>query len=250
MTVDKKIVLITGANKGVGYETAKALLLTSADYHVLLASRDPARGAEALESLQREPTIQGTAAAMQLDVTDDASIQAAAQQVKERYGRLDVLINNAGISNKSSNPGEQVRANMATNVVGPVVVTDAFEPLLKAATDPRIIFVTSSLGSLGHASNPNSIYYSTKASYPYDYYRASKAALNMIMVEYGKRNPEIKVFGGDPGWLATDLANKEQMQKLGAPHPEVGAREIVRIVLGERDEDVGKVVGKYGVQIW
>ena len=72
----------------------------------------------------------------------------------------------------------------------------------------------------------------------------------MVMVQFAKRNPGIKTWAGDPGWLATDLADKALMETLGAPHPSVGGREIARIVEGERDSDVGKVVGKYGVQKW
>ena len=186
-----------------------------------------------------------------IDVTDDASIQAAAKYVEGKYGRLDCLINNSGVSNKSKNPAEQIRENLAVNTVGPVVVTDTFVHLLKNSPDPRLIFVTSSLGSLQETSDPSSIYYSTKAEYPYDYYRASKAALNMILIEYHKREGDkIKMWGGDPGWLATDLANAETMRKLGAPHPSVGAEQIARCVKGERDADVGKVVGRYGVGKW
>jgi NAD(P)-dependent dehydrogenase (short-subunit alcohol dehydrogenase family) len=226
------------------------LVLSSNEYHVLVASRNLANGEEAVASLKALDGLKGTATAIQLDVTDDASLFAAAKVVEEQYGRLDCLVNNAGISKNSENHGIQVRENLATNVVGPVVVTDAFEPLLLKSSDPRVIFVTSSLGSLAHSSDPSSIYYTTKAAYQYDYYRASKAALNMVMVEYGKRMPQIKVWGGDPGWLATDLADKKRMESLGAPHPSVGGNEIARIVKGERDADVGKVVGKYGVQKW
>lgn len=217
----------------------------------MIGSRDNANGHEAVASLQALDNVQGTVEAIQIDVTDDDSILAAAKTVGEKHGRLDCLVNNAGVSNKSTNPGTQLRENLAVNTVGPVVVTDAFVGLLKKSSDPRLIFVTTSLASLLHATDPSSMYYQTKASYPYDYYRASKAALNMIMVEYNKREgQDIKIWGGDPGWLATDLANKEVMEKLGAPHPSVGGNEIARCIKGERDEDVGKVVGKYGVQKW
>ena len=204
-----------------------------------------------MKSLQVLDGVRGSTEAIQIDVVDDDSILRAAKTVMEKYSRLDCLVNNAGVSNKSTNPGTQIRENLAVNTVGPVVVTDAFVGLLKKSSDPRLIFVTTSLASLLHATDPSSMYYQTKASYPYDYYRASKAALNMIMVEYNKREGQhIKMWGGDPGWLATDLANKEMMQKLGAPHPSVGGNEIARCIKGERDEDVGKVVGKYGIQKW
>ena len=143
-----------------------------------------------------------------------------------------------------------IRENLETNVVGPVLVTQALEPLLKQSADPRVVFVSSSLASLTHASDPDSPYYASRASARYDYYRVSKTALNMVMVQFAKRNPGIKTWAGDPGWLATDLADRALMETLGAPHPSVGGREIARIVEGERDADVGKVVGKYGVQKW
>lgn len=177
-------------------------------------------------------------------------MHAASECVERQYSRLDCLVNNAGISSKAEDAATQIRETMATNVTGPVIVTETFDALLKKSADPRVIFVTSSLGSLSHASDPESRYYASKASAQYDYYRASKAALNMIMIQYGKRSPSVKVWGGDPGWLATDLADKELMRKLGAPHASVGGAEIARIVKGERDADVGRVVGEYGVQKW
>lgn len=183
-------------------------------------------------------------------MTDAASIQAAAQQIQTQYGRLDSLVNNAGISSKGQDTATQIRENLETNVVGPVLVTEALEPLLKQSADPRVIFVSSSLSSLTHASDPESPYYASRASTQYDYYRVSKTALNMVMVQFAKRNPGVKTWAGDPGWLATDLADKALMETLGAPHPSVGGREIARIVEGERDADVGKIVGKYGVQQW
>ncbi|RMZ82561.1 hypothetical protein DV738_g1478, partial [Chaetothyriales sp. CBS 135597] len=247
----KKIILITGANKGVGYETAKNLVLSSLTYHVLVGSRDPAKGEQAVAQLRAEKDIQGTAEAIQIDVTLDETVEAAAQQVGAKFGRLDGLVNNAGVSSKSASSVTQLRENLAVNTVGPVLVTEAFLPLLKKSADPRLVFVTTSLASLHHATDPSSLYYSTKAPYPYDYYRASKVALNMIMVEFNKREGrQIKVWGGDPGWLATDLADKALMEKLGAPHASVGGNEIARCIKGDRDADVGKVVGKYGIQKW
>ena len=236
----------------MGYETAKNLVLSSSVYHILIGSRDAAKGEATSASLNALENIKGSTESIQIDVTDDASILAAAETVKTKFGRLDSLINNAGVSNNSSNPGTQIRENLAVNTVGPVIVTDAFVSLLRKSSDPRLIFVTTSLASLDHATDPTSPYYQTKASYPYDYYRASKVAVNMLMIEFRKREgPHIKMWCGDPGWLATDLANnKALMEKLGAPPASMGGNEIARIVKGERDADEGKVVGKYGVQKW
>ncbi len=186
-----------------------------------------------------------------IDVTDDASIQAAAGLVEHQYSRLDCLINNSGISSRHKNPAVRIREDLAVNTVGPVVITDAFLHLLKASPDPRLIFVTSSLGSLQESSDPSSIYYATDPIFPFDYYRASKAALHMILIELHKREGnKIKMWGADPGWLATDLDGLKMIRQLEAPYPPGGAEQIARCVKGERDADVGKVVVKDGIVKW
>lgn len=185
-----------------------------------------------------------------INVTDDPSIQAAAKYLEQRHSHLDCLINNSGVSNDSKNPAEQIRENLAVNTVGPIVVTDIFLLILKKSSNPRLIFVTSSLGSLRDFIDPSSIY-EVKADYHDDSYRASKDALNMILIEFHKREGDkMKVWGGDADWLATNMANAEMMRKLGAPHPSVGAKQISRCVVGEHDANFGNFVGKYGIGKW
>ena len=139
---------------------------------------------------------------------------------------------------------------MTVNTVGPIVVTDIFLHLLKKSSDPRLILVTSSLGSLPESSDCPSFYYKLKADYPSNSCRASKVALNMIF-EFPKREGDkIKMWGGDTDWLATDFANAEMIRKLGAPHPSVRAKQVASRVEGERDADVGKDVDKYGIGKW
>ena len=186
-----------------------------------------------------------------IDVTDDPSIQAAAKHLERKHSHLDCLINNnSDVSNNSKNPAEQIPENLVVDTVGPIVVTDIFLQLLNKSSDPRLIFVTSSLGFLQESSDSSSIY-KAKADYPYSSYPASKAAFNMILIEFHKREGDkIKMWGGDPGWLATDLANAEMMRKLGARHPSVGAEQVARCVKGERDADAGKVFDKNGIGKW
>ncbi|KAL1971146.1 hypothetical protein VTN77DRAFT_97 [Rasamsonia byssochlamydoides] len=253
MTGKQIITLITGANQGVGFETAKNLLLSSTSYHVLLGSRDPAKGAQAVSDLQSLPAIKGTVAAIQIDVTDDRSVDAAAQLVASTYGRLDVLVNNAGITSRQPSMRNNLREILSVNTVGPVSVTEAFLPLLRASDAPRLVFVSSSVGSITHAADPKSPYYRPEGTT----YRASKAALNMIMVQYWnllareKEDKAFKVFGADPGLNATNLTGDPQsLRNRGAAEPHVGGGVIAAVVKGERDADVGRVCGAYGVSPW
>ncbi|KAH8814898.1 putative short chain dehydrogenase/reductase [Xylogone sp. PMI_703] len=247
MSSPQRIVLITGANQGIGYETAKNLVLSSSDWHVIIGSRDPVKGANAVSALKSLP-IKGTVSAVKLDVTSEASVEAAATIVAQLHGRLDVLVNNAGIFSKNLNSTDCLRENFAVNCIGVVSVTEAFLPLLRKSSSPRLIFVSTSVGSLTLASDPRSKYYSSAANE----YRASKAALNMLMVQYWvKLGPEgFKVFGADPGLIATNLIDADQVRKRGAAEPQVGGDRIVRVIRGERDADVGKVSGEYGISPW
>ena len=204
-----------------------------------------------MQVLKAFTDIKGTAEAVTIDVTDDAFIQATAEHVEQEYGHLDCLINNSGVSNRSQTPAEQIRENLAVKTVGPVVVSDTFLHLLKKSIDPSPILVTSSLGSLQVSSGSSSIDYNTRADYPSNYYRASKAALNMTLIKFQKREGDkIKMWGGETGWLATDLANAEMMRKVGAPHLSVWLEQIASCVKGERDADVGKILDKYGIRMW
>lgn len=233
-----------GANQGIGFETAKNLLLSSATYHVLLGSRDLAKGLEAASSLTKLP-IKGTVTALQIDVTDDASVDAAARQVKDTFGRLDVLVNNAGIGARH-NPSarDAIREVLAVNVVGVVSVTEAFLPLLRNSSAPRLVFVSSTTGSITYAADPNSPLHGGGAMD----YRSSKAALNMLMVLYWNRleRDGFMVFGANPGLIATNFHGG------GRPgsEPEVGGERIAAVVRGDRDADVGKVCNANGVLPW
>jgi len=184
--------LVTGANKGLGFETARRLI--AAGHDVWLGCRDRTRGERAAEELGGQ--------FVQLDVTDEESVSAAAQTV----GNLDVLVNNAGIMDYPWIPAgdvtpELIRDLYETNVVGLVRVMRAFLPLLAESAGPVGTHVGSSLGSVGRVTTPGI----PESQIPSMAYGSSKAALNMITVHYAKAFPKIRINCVDPGYTATDL---------------------------------------------
>ncbi|WP_329181777.1 SDR family NAD(P)-dependent oxidoreductase [Streptomyces sp. NBC_01477] len=211
--------LITGANKGLGYETARRLI--AAGHTVHLGSRDAERGRLAAERLG--------ARAVQLDITDDASVAAAVEAV-EADGGLDVLINNAGVQHEMTKDGavtgaadltaDIMRATFETNVFGTVRVTRAFLPLLQRSAAPVVVNVSSALGSLARVSEPGSPAY----AYPGVAYPASKTAVNMLTVQYAKAFPALRINAVEPGHTATDLNGSTGHQSV-----EEGAEIIVRM---------------------
>ncbi len=193
-------VLITGANKGLGYETARRL--GELGWRVFLGARDDLRGREAAERLSAGGA---DVTFVPLDVTSDDSVTAAVRTVRERTDRLDVLVNNAGITGELIGPEETLPQHLIpvfrVNVFGPVRVTHAFLPLLRAAHDPRVVMVSSGAGSLTITSDPQR----KESTFPHLMYPSSKAALNMITTQYAKAIPGIRFNLADPGFTATDL---------------------------------------------
>ncbi|KAI0115124.1 hypothetical protein F4814DRAFT_448956 [Daldinia grandis] len=158
----ENIVFITGGNQGVGYKTAKNLLLSSKEYHVILGSQDLSKGEAAARELQTVDGVKGSASAVHIDITDDKTVDAAAARVASEYGRPDSLVKNAGITSTANPPTREVfRRVLETNIVGSLSVTEAFLDLLRKAVHkpPRLVFVTSSMGSITHAADPSSPYY-------------------------------------------------------------------------------------------
>ena len=223
--------LITGANKGLGYETARRLLAEGHD--VWVGARDAARGQAAADELG--------ARFVQLDVTDDASVAAAVETV----GELDVLVNNAGISGGMVPVPEVtpdvVERVLATNVVGIVRVTQAFTPLLKRSPNPMIVNVSSGMGSIGITSDPERLE-STLVGLQYP---ASKAAVNMLTTQYAKALPEMRVNCVDPGYTATDF-NRHSGHKT----VEQGADVIVQMALLDSSGPTGTYVDDQGTVPW
>ncbi|HEX6684919.1 MAG TPA: SDR family oxidoreductase [Candidatus Limnocylindrales bacterium] len=194
-----QIALITGANKGIGYETAR--LLSERGMTVLLGARDPDLGRDAAAKLGVE--------FMRLDVTDEETIREATMQIDARFGKLDVLVNNAAIAKAdgdwkpSSTTVDTMRAVYETNVFGVVAVTNAMLPLLRKAPAARIVNVSSEVGSITQTMDSKSpLWKMSGIPYP-----SSKTALNMVTAQYAKElwDTPIKVNAANPGYCATDL---------------------------------------------
>lgn len=232
MTQDT-IALVTGANKGIGYEVAR--LLGEASTVVLVGARSEERGTQAVARLA---DLGVEARYLKLDVTDQADIDAAAKWIETAYGQLDVLVNNAGIAHPadhagpSSTPLPVLREMFETNVFGVVAVTNTMLPLLRRSQAGRIVNVGSELGSLATVSDPHSPWY------PFNMlaYNASKSALNAITVAYAKElaDTPIKVNAGNPGHCATDMNGN-----TGFRSPAEGAVEIVRLATLDADGPTG-----------
>ncbi|SDS47965.1 SDR family NAD(P)-dependent oxidoreductase [Microlunatus soli] len=209
-------VLITGANKGLGYETARRL--GDLGWRVFLAARDETRGQEATDKLAAAGT---DAIFVPLDVTSEESVDAAVRLVEQHTDRLDVLINNAGITGEQVGPMDKVITPEETlaehlapvfdvNVLGPVRVTHAFLPLLRAASDPRVVMVSSGAGSLSHATNPER----GESAVAHLMYPTSKSALNMLTVQYAHGIPDVRFNLADPGFTSTDLNHNQGTQTV------------------------------------
>lgn len=245
MTTDDNtpIVLVTGGNAGIGFHVTRQLALAGA--HVLLGSRNPARGSAAAgelaaQGLEVEPVT--------LDVTDDTTIATVADHLADTYGRLDVLINNAAIVGDALPASEVSRqvmvATFDTNVAGVTALTNAVLPLLRASAQPRILNVSSELGSTRLVSDPDWAYSSVAVAA----YQASKSALDMLTVLYAKElAPErISVLAVSPGYRATGL--NQGRPSPGAGDPADGAAGIVALALavdaptGQFFSDAGEVV--------
>lgn len=192
--------------------------------------------------------IKGTLSSVQLDVTDEQSISRAASEVSQKFGHLDVLVNNAGVS------PDDFRTCFEVNVTGPNLVSKAFRDLLLKSRTPYSIYVSSVVGSVALASDPTSGYmWSTPCGGPP--YRSSKAALNMTIIEEWKAAKEtsLKVFAMCPGFVVSNIrgTSKEQREVGGlAGDPIVSGQTILSIIEGKRDADEGRLVHKDGVYPW
>jgi NAD(P)-dependent dehydrogenase (short-subunit alcohol dehydrogenase family) len=201
-----RIALITGANKGIGFETARQL--GAQGITVLVGAREDTLGKAAEAALQQEGL---DAHAVQIDVTDDASVPAAAARIEAEYGQLDILVNNAGtatISRQRSTPSttdlDDMHAVYEVNVFGVMRVTNAMLPLLRKSPAARIVNVSSEVGSISSQTDPASPLGQMPSSAQYP---SSKTALNMITAMYAKelKDTPVKVNAANPGYCATDF---------------------------------------------
>jgi NAD(P)-dependent dehydrogenase (short-subunit alcohol dehydrogenase family) len=231
------LALITGANKGIGFEVARQL--GAIGMTVLVGARDDDRGAVAEQDLRDRGV---DAYHMALDVTDQASVDQAAQRIGVEHGRLDVLVNNAGITGgpasgrPSQTPLAILRQVYETNVFGAVAVTNAMLPLLRRAPAARIVNVSSEVGSVqATLDREGPLWPMTSIPYP-----SSKTALNMVTAQYAKElwDTPIKVNAANPGYCATDLNNHS-----GFRSAEEGAEAIVHLATLPEDGPTGSFYG-------
>ncbi|MGW6470634.1 SDR family NAD(P)-dependent oxidoreductase [Streptomyces nigra] len=225
---------ITGANKSLGLETARRLV--EAGHTVLVGARDPERGRAAAASVG--------ARFVRIDVTDDASVDAAVADVAAHEGGIDILINNAGVLGRVGSVEEFTAADMRevleVNVVGIVRVTHAFLPLLRTSPNPVIVNVSSGMGSFGLTQDPDRV----ESRYALPLYSASKAAVTMLTTQYAKELKDIRVNAADPGQTATDFTG-------GVGHSVAeGAESIVALAAIGADGPTGRFVDRSGELPW
>ncbi len=231
------ITFITGANKGLGYETARRLI--ELGQTVVIGARDPERGQAAADQLR--------ARFVAIDVTDDDSVALAAEDVEAHEGRVDVLINNAGMHGPP--PGADVNALdgptattvFQTNVIGIVRVTHAFLLLLRRSEHPTIVNLTSGTGSVAITSDPDRAESHVMAPA----YTASKAAVTMLSLQYAKGLPGIRVNIADPGWTSTDLNGHSGPQTVTE-----GTDAVVSLATESPDAGTGRLIDRDGPIRW
>ncbi|MET0255361.1 MAG: SDR family oxidoreductase [Luteibacter sp.] len=240
---DRRISLITGANKGIGLEVARQL--GQAGHRVLLGARDETRGREAANTLQSEGI---DVRYVPVDLSDAASLAATAADIEANEGRIDVLVNNAAIALQNDGlpgvvPLDAVRQTFETNFFGTIAVTQAFLPLVKKSASGRIVNVSSGLGSITLNNDPTWDYAAVK----FLGYNGSKAALNMftVLLAAELKDLGIKVNAADPGYTATDLNGNSGHQTI----PE-GAAEAIRLALLPDDGPTGTFSNSEGSEPW
>jgi NAD(P)-dependent dehydrogenase (short-subunit alcohol dehydrogenase family) len=226
------VTLITGANKGLGYETARRLIALG--HTVYMGSRSPERGEAAAAELGGR--------FVQLDVTDDASVERALGVIDTGEGCLDVLVNNAGVSTTADVSGPVALEVFDTNAIGLIRVTQAALPLLQKSENPVVVNVSSALGSFWAVTNPER----RQFHFPSIMYGASKAAVSMLTVQYAKSLPSIKFNAVEPGFTATELTPFS-----GAGQPvERGAEVMVRMATIGKDGPTGTFLENEGELAW
>ena len=229
------ITLITGANKGLGYETARRL--TELGHTVILGARDSGRGQAAADRLG--------ARFVPIDVTDDGSVLRAVADVEAHEGRIDTLVNNAGIIGRRvpapELTGDDAGLVFETNAVSIVRVTNAFLPLLERSDAPAVINVSSGMGSFALTHDPERV--ESKIVSPL--YTASKAAVTMLTTQYAKAIPGVRFNAADPGYTATDLNGHSGTQTVTE-----GTDAIVTLATEDPSAGTGRFIDRFGPVAW
>jgi NAD(P)-dependent dehydrogenase (short-subunit alcohol dehydrogenase family) len=229
------ITFITGANKSLGYETARRL--TELGQTVILGARDPERGQAAAERLGLR--------FVRIDVTDEASVAAAAADVEAHEGRVDVLVNNAGILGSHAKAGDLTGDDALfvfdTNVASIVRVTHAFLPLLRRSEAPAVVNVSSGMGSQALTHDPDRV----ESTIAAPLYTASKAAVTMLTMQYAKALPEVRFNAADPGYTATDFNRHSGTQTVTE-----GTDAIVTLATEPATAGTGRYIDRFGPVPW
>ncbi|MEU9593780.1 SDR family oxidoreductase [Streptomyces sp. NPDC048219] len=237
-----KVALVTGANKGIGYEIAAGL--GALGWTVGVGARNEERREAAVDKLR---AAGADVFGVPLDVTDDASVTAAARMIEERTGRLDALVNNAGITGgipqePTTVDVDRVRAAVETNVIGVIRVTNALLPLLRRSPAPRIVNVSSRVGSLSLQTTPGAETGPISIGYA-----PSKTFLNAVTVQYAKElaDTHILINAVCPGYTATDLNGFR-----GVRTPQQGAAAAIRLATVDGHEPTGRFFDDEGELPW
>jgi NAD(P)-dependent dehydrogenase (short-subunit alcohol dehydrogenase family) len=209
-----------GGNAGIGYEIVKMLALENSTFQVLMGCRDTTKGEEAVASMGAPANVNP----IQLDITDDQSVEHCYLAITQHFGRLDILINNAGTSARELPPDATLRDryNLTYNVnaISTAVLTDKLIPLLEKSKLPKIIFISSGLGSIQRTLQGGK-------PIPVPWYNSSKSALNGVAVYYAKAHPDFKVNVVCPGLRATKLNGADLSEET---HPKLGAVRVAQLV--------------------
>ena len=229
------VILITGANQGLGWHACQQLA-RAGTYHILLGARDPQKGTDAVNKiLASDVAAKDRLESIQIDIKSDASIDAAVAAVQAKFGRLDVLVNNAGTA-RATDSDMSLRAQYQEvfdlNVFSHVMVTEKFLPLLRASTslERRVVFTSSSVGSMAIGQDEKHPFYANN----FPIYRTSKSATNMLMVYYANilKAESIAVVSVCPGHCATAFNGYR-----GTDSPESGAAAIVKAAAEGTNEE-------------
>ncbi|PHH86232.1 hypothetical protein CDD83_10536 [Cordyceps sp. RAO-2017] len=264
-----KVVLVTGANTGLGFELVRALCRSDAAYEILLGGRSLERAGKAVDAARAEfPDSKSRVTAIQVDVEDDASIEAAFGRVEAEYGRLDALVNNAGAQfdqhfrDGTMTMRQAWNQSWNVNTVGTQVMTHTFVPLLLRSSEARLVFVTSGTASLAGSANADLPINRVPArGWPKSgpavsnvpAYRSAKTGMNMMMREWHRNLKEdgVKVLCVSPGYLATGLGGSAEVnKKQGAADPALGGELLKDVLEGKRDDEAGTTILRHGTQPW
>jgi NAD(P)-dependent dehydrogenase (short-subunit alcohol dehydrogenase family) len=242
VTATKTLVLISGGNAGIGYEMVKRIATEHpSTHHVLMGCRDTHEGEIAVASMGAPMNVNP----IQLDITSDESIDHCFKAIEQNFGKLDVLINNAGTAGRELSSGKSLRQVydhcFSVNATSAALLTEAMTPLLEESKLPKVIFITSRLGSIARALQPNSEFV------PTPFYNSSKSATNMLCAFYARKHPNWKVNAVCPGSTATQLDDIEETEGTGV---ENGAIRAVQLVLDGPDGVTGTYSEKEGPLPW